>query len=317
VHTRKITLPRLLSALFLTFSLSIANQPAQAETDYKLGVQAYQGKRFEKAREYWEDSAADGNLSASFNLALLLSKGIGGPVDAERAVSLFRRVADAGLAIGQYNLGLAYYSGQGVAKDNGQAQIWWERAARQNHAQAQFNLGALLWNGEGVQNNAGEAIKWFRKSSDAGNVQAREFLDKILEENNRDTPGAPLETSTSDANPEISALLQQAADAYQRRDYERAFSNWNKAANLGNAVAQYELARLYRQGWGTEMDLSLAFEKNQRSAQQNLPQAQFQLAQDYLKGEQIDKNETLALYWMQSAADQGHVKAKDYLERLR
>ncbi len=290
---------------------------AWAESDYELGVRAYQEQQFEKARDYWEDSTLDGNISASFNLGLLLSKGIGGPVDAERAVRLFRRVAEAGLAIGQHNLALAYYSGRGIAKDNEQARAWWERAARQGHAQAQFNLGALLWNGDGVHKKPSEAIKWFRKSSDAGNAQARAFLDTILQQQSIDSPIQPLETPTTDPDPRISALLEQAANAYELQDFEAAFSHWSEAADQGNAIAQYELARLYRHGRGIDQDLSRAYQYTQRSADQNLSHAQYQIALYYLEGQQVSKNETLALFWMQSAADQGHLKAKDYIERLR
>jgi TPR repeat protein len=317
VQTAKTIIRKYLGLLLVACSLCSFNQTAQAESGYELGVQAYQNKQFEQARNYWEESAADGNLSASFNLGLLLSKGIGGPVDAKRAVRLFRRVAEAGLAIGQHNLALAYYSGNGIVKDNEQARIWWERAARQGHTTAQFNLGALLWNGDGVYKDPNEAAKWFRKASDAGNLQARTFLDTIMKQEVVSSPLEPLDTPTTDPNPVISALLEKAANAYQLQDFEIAFSLWNEAAELKNAIAQYQLARLYREGWGTSQDLSRAYQYTERSARQNLAQAQYRLALYYLEGEQIGKNDTLALYWMQSAADQGHIKAKDYLERLR
>ncbi len=306
-----------LGLLLVVGSLCSFHHTAQAESDYELGVRAYQNKQFQQARNYWEESAADGNLSASFNLGLLLTKGIGGPVDANRAVSLFRHTAEAGLAIGQHNLALAYYSGNGIVKDNEQARIWWERAARQGHTTAQFNLGALLWNGDGAYKDANEAVKWFRKASDAGNLQARTFLDTIMKQEAASSPLEPLDTPTADSNPVISALLEQAANAYQLQDFESAFLQWNEAAELGNAIAQYQLARLYREGWGAPQDLSRAYQYTERSAGQNLAQAQYRLALYYLEGEQIQKNDTLALYWMQSAADQGHIKAKDYLERLR
>lgn len=317
MRTRRATILNYFGVLLLVSGLNGYTPVAWAESDYTLGVQAYQNQQFVKARSYWEGSAAEGNISASFNLALLLSKGIGGPVDAQRAIKLFRRVAEAGLAIGQYNLALAYYSGNGVAKDNEQARIWWERAARQGHAQAQFNLGALLWNGDGVHKDASEAIKWFRKSSDGGNAQARSFLDTILQQQDISLPTEPLETANTDPDPGINALLQQAADAYQLQDFERAFSYWNEAAELNNAIAQYQLAHLYREGWGIEQDSSRAYHYTQLSAGQNLAPAQYRLALYYIKGEQVGKNETLALYWMQSAADQGHLEAKDHLERLR
>jgi TPR repeat protein len=288
-----------------------------AQNDYKLGVQAYQAKLYEEARDYWENSAADGNLSAAFNLGLLLSKGIGGDIDTERAVSLFRRVAESGLAIGEHNLALAYYSGNGIEQNMQQARIWWERAARQGHTQAQFNLGAMLWNGEGVEKDSNAAVKWFRKASDSGNLQARAFLDSILKQADTLSPAEPLDTPASDADPVINTLLQQAAAAYNRQNFDTAFVHWQKAAELNNAIAQYQLGRLYLNGLGTEKDLSRAYQTILLSAQQGLAQAQYRVARYYLEGEQVNKNDTLALFWMQSAADQSHVQAKDYLEGLR
>jgi TPR repeat protein len=313
------TLPKcnIFALLLFACGLSGLTQITQAQSSYELGDQAYRNKQFKEAREYWEDSASEGNLSATFNLGLLLYKGIGGPGDAQRAVTLFRRVADAGLAVGQNTLASAYYSGNGIAKDNEQARIWWERAARQNHTKAQLNLGILLWKGEGVHKDVSEAVKWFRKASDAGNLQARAYLDTILEQADVTSPAEPLDTPISDTNPVISNILQKASLAHQQQDYETAFSLWYEAAERGNAIAQYQLARLYHDGLGTRQDLSLAFKNIQSAAQQNLAQAQYRLAQYYLDGEQVTKNETLALFWMQSAADQGHLKAKDHLERLR
>ena len=309
---------RTLFSLLFCAGISLAFTPgAHAQSSYELGVQAYQAKQYEQARSYWEAAAAEGNVSASFNLGLLLSKGLGGPADPERAASLFRRAAESGLAIGQHNLALAYYTGKGVSRNNEQARIWWERAARQGHTQAQFNLAALLWNGDGVDKNANEAVKWFREASDAGHLQARAFLDSIFEEASLNSPAEPLDTPDSDTDPAISAQLQQAALAYRQQDYQQAFVLWTQAAEHGNAIAQYQLARLDREGLGIQQDPALAYRYTEQSAQQNLPEAQYRLAMYYLEGDQVEKNETLALYWMQSAADQGHIQATDYLERAR
>jgi len=317
VLNRRTIITRYLLRLLLAICLCGLHGFAWAESDYTLGVQAYQNNQLEKARAFWESSAADGNLSASFNLGLLLSKGLGGAADSIRAAELFRRAADAGIAVGQHNLALAYYSGNGIEKNLNQASIWWERAARQGHAQAQFNLGVLLWNGDGINKNEASAVEWFQKSSDAGNEQARAFLDTALEHKNTGLAIEPPGTPATDPNPAINSLLQQATQAYQQQDFESAYSSWLAAAESGNAAAQFQLAGLYREGRGTPKDLKRAYQYTKRSAAQNLPQAQYRLALYYLQGAQVVKNDTLALFWMQSAADQGHIKAKEYIKRLR
>ena len=289
-----------------------------AASDYEQGVTAYQNSDYEQARKYWERATADGNMSAAYNLGIILSRGLGGTADPERAVSLFRVAADAGIAVAQHNLALAYYAGNGVEKNNAQASIWWERAARHGHVQAQYNLGALLWNGEGIKKNEAEAIKLFRKASDAGNLQAQAFLDSILEQSDAqmqqerlDGPGA------SDPDPRINQRLIAAREAYLEQDYSVAHDQWKQASDAGNLFATYQLSYLYQAGLGVSADAQMSLQLLQQSANNGLAQAQYELAQHYLEGDIVNKNETLALYWMQSAADSKHIKAKDYIEQLR
>lgn len=289
-----------------------------AASDYEQGVQAYQNNDYEQAREHWERATADGNMSAAYNLGIILSKGLGGAADPERAVTLFRVAADAGIAVAQHSLALAYYAGKGVEKNNVQASIWWQRAARHGHVQAQYNLGALLWNGEGIKKNEAEAIKLFREASDAGSVQAQAFLESILEQSDvqmqqerLDGPGA------SDPDPGINKLLNAAREAYLGQDYALALDQWEQASKAGNHYATFQLSHLYQTGLGTSVNAAKSLQLIQQSANNGLAQAQYELARHYLDGDIVSKNETLALYWMQSAADNQHIKARDYLEQLR
>ncbi len=311
--------PLSLKTLFLLTAMALPFvAPANAASDYELGVQAYKAQDYELARKYWEDASADGNMSASYNLASILSRGLGGEADQQRALGLYRVAADAGLAVAQHNLALAYYAGNGVEKNNILAQAWWERAARQGHVQAQYNLGALLWNGEGVKRNEAEAIKLFRKASDAGNLQARAFLDSILEQSDAQMSVERLDgPGSNDANPVTNELLQQAREAYLRRDYTQAYDLWKQAETAGSAFASFQLGHLYLAGQGVEQNAQQALQLTQKAADKGLAQAQYELARHYLDGDIVTKNETLALYWMQSAADNKHIKAKDHLEQLR
>lgn len=305
-------------AAMLIVAAFVLPLPLYAASNYELGVAAYQNKQFEKAREHWEDSASEGNISAIFNLGILLSKGVGGAADLERAAALFKRAGDAGLAMGQHNLALAYYAGKGVLKDHKQAKFWWERAARQGHTQAQFNLGALLWNGDGIAKDSNQAVIWFRQASNAGHIQARTFLDTIFDQTEFAIAAETADNAPpKDLDPKLSSALNSAGEAYTQKDYTEAFSQWNDAANMGDADAQYQVARLYQQGQGIKQDSAKAFEFIQLSASNGQAQAQYELAQYYLQGNMVDKNDTLALYWMQSAADNKHIKARDYLEQLR
>lgn len=304
--------------LTIAFLILAYSNLALAASDYEQGVQAYQNSDYEQAREYWERATADGNMSAAYNLGIILSKGLGGTADPERAVSLFRVAADAGIAVAQHNLALAYYAGNGVEKNNAQASIWWERAARHGHVQAQYNLGALLWNGEGIKKNEAEAIKLFRKASDAGSVQAQNFLDSILKQSDIQMQQERLDgPDASDPDPAINQLLNAAREAFLGQEYALALDKWKQASEAGNNYATFQLSYLYQTGLGVSADAQKSLQLIQKSANNGLPQAQYELARHYLEGDIVSKNETLALYWMQSAADNKHIKAKDYLEQLR
>lgn len=318
MRTQNTSSPILKAIHYIAILILAYSNLTLAASDYEQGVQAYQNSEYAQAREHWERATEDGNMSAAYNLGIILSKGLGGAADPERAVNLFRVAADAGIAVAQHNLALAYYAGKGVEKNNTQASIWWERAARHGHVQAQYNLGALLWNGEGIKKNEAEAIKLFRKASDAGNLQAQAFLDSILEQSDAQMQQDRLDgPEASDPDPGINQLLNTAREAYLGQDYALAYENWSKASEAGNNYATFQLSYLYRTGQGVAADAQKSLQLLQQSANNGLAQAQYELAQHYLDGDILGKNETLALYWMQSAADSKHIKAKDYLEQLR
>jgi len=88
------------------------------------------------------------------------------------AVSIFRSLADQGLADAQNNLGSLYANGEGVTQNYAEAARWYRKAADQGHANAQTNLGFLYSEGQGVTQNYAEAARWYRKAADQGNVVA-------------------------------------------------------------------------------------------------------------------------------------------------
>jgi TPR repeat protein len=65
--------------------------------------------------------------------------------DYAKAKQLWEQAAAQGNAQAQYNLGLLYYNGQGVPQDYTKAREWFEKAAAQGLAQAQQSLKAREW----------------------------------------------------------------------------------------------------------------------------------------------------------------------------
>jgi TPR repeat protein len=70
-----------------------------------------------------------------------------------------------------------------------------------------------------------------------------------------------------------------------------------------DAQAAYDLATLYRNGYGVPRDAGLAIRWLEQAAQAGLPLAQFQLANEYRFGATLPHNDALALQWLTRAAN--------------
>ena len=84
--------------------------------------------------------------------------------DAERAFTLYRRAAEAGLPAAEFNVAVMLDSGRGVEADVAQAATWYARAAVRGEARAAYNLGQLYQAGQGVPKNLRIARAWFAAS---------------------------------------------------------------------------------------------------------------------------------------------------------
>jgi TPR repeat protein len=72
------------------------------------------------------------------------------PQDEAMAVQWFHRAAAQGHVTAQFNLGVAYAKGTGVPQDHAEAVQWYRRAAIQGDAEAQFGLSAMYVTGIGL-----------------------------------------------------------------------------------------------------------------------------------------------------------------------
>ena len=92
---------------------------------------------------------------------MMYAHGHGVPKDYEKARQWYERAAAQGDMTAQYNLGLLYADGVGVPQDYKKARQLWEQAAAQGDAKAQNNLGSMYENGEGVPQDYVLAYMWY------------------------------------------------------------------------------------------------------------------------------------------------------------
>lgn len=82
-----------------------------------------------------------------------------------------------------------------------------------------------------------------------------------------------------------------------------------RAAEHGDAAAQFIIATRYLDGDGTEQDVTRAAHWYQKAAIAGLAPAQYRLATLFERGRGVPKDASAALVWYQRAAEQGNVKA--------
>ncbi len=97
---------------------------------------------------------------------------------------------------------------------------------------------------------------------------------------------------------------------------ENKAEQWRKAAEQGDAEAQYNLGLCYEDGEGVTRDLCEAAKWWRKAAEQGYAQAQFDLGCCYAAGLGVAEDEAESVKWYRKAAEQGHEKAKAALKKL-
>ena len=97
------------------------------------------------------------------------------------------------------------------------------------------------------------------------------------------------------------------------QDYEKAFYWYEKAANSGEFIAQYKLGKMYYYGEGVVQDYEKAFYWYEKAANAGDSDAQINLGYMYEKGEGVVQDYKKALYWYEKAANAGDTSAQFYL----
>ena len=125
--------------------------------------------------------------------------GVGVDQSYQQARELFELSASQGNISAQYNLGIMYEQGQHVDQSYERAKDYFEAAARQGSADAQYSLGALYANGEGVEQSFERAREWWIKAAEQGQELAIKQLQRLDKHEGRTTPSfipKPLECAS-------------------------------------------------------------------------------------------------------------------------
>ena len=107
--------------------------------------------------------------------------------------------------------------------------------------------------------------------------------------------------------------FQDGWDAYYQGEYKTALEKWKPLAELGDALAQYNLGQMYRQGKEVSQDYQEAFRWYRLAAEQGIAEAQYALGWMYAKGGGVKQDYKEADKWWRLATAKGDSLAPFFL----
>ena len=110
--------------------------------------------------------------------------------------------------------------------------------------------------------------------------------------------------------------VQKGRLAYEKGDYGAALQIFTPLAKKGDLVAQFNLAKMYREGKGVSKDYRAAVKWFNLSAEQGNALAQYHLGVAYSFGLGVVPDYEIALNWYRKSAEQGNAFAQHHLSLL-
>ncbi len=134
----------------------------------------------EKAMPIFRKLAERGRLDAMHSIAHTYLYGIGGiGQDYDMAFSWFTRAAKNGCPQAMYHLGMCNAKGYGTSVDHALSAEWYCRSAEHGDEDAMYELGNCYEKGLGVKADAAKAREWYRRAAGLGQADAAERLSRL------------------------------------------------------------------------------------------------------------------------------------------
>lgn len=255
----------------------------------KLGETEFGKFNYILASENWEKALKLGHCTHLLQLAYMYidNSRYGMQPDLQHGVELIRKAAESGDTVAQYEMGKIYYEGKYVQHNATEAFNWMQKSAEAGDAQAQNELGNFYRKGTGCVMDPHRAVVWFEKSSYQGNTDGMwNYAERVYlgEGTMRDPRKAETLFKTlinkrglKENNPEMYGAALFRLAMLNTRDFNNlfeAFNYWEKAAEMGDATAQYNLGMCYLKGSGTSIDIKKAKEWFTKSSKNGFKDAQ-------------------------------------------
>ena len=254
---------------------------------FDAGIAAYKRGHYTIALSDFESRANQGDKVAQFCLAYMLKHGMGViEPKPNKALEWYKKAAEQGYVPAQNNLFVLYVrraldaANESKRTENAEkAENWLRMAAEEGYPPAQFNI---------YISDLDKDVKWLEKAA---------------------------EKNYPPAQNELGALYYSGKNDIVRNP-KKAVEFFRKAADKGNAKAQFYLGVCYDRGMGVKQNDKEAFKWYEESAKQGYGPAQFNLGAFFESGRGEAANEDEAIKWYFEAAINDEVDAQSNLAVL-
>ena len=213
--------------------------------------------------------------------ALAACESVGGEVPLlGDTVADLRGVAEQGDPAAMTALGQRYETGDGVPLDPGQTIDWYRKASAAGDPPGQYLLGRMHLNGGIQPGNARRATELFMRAAAHGHAGAQAALARLYERGE----GVPQHTRRAAQFYALASMHWEDEGRAESRGTPQPVRWFRRAARLGVAEAQFDLARAYELGHGVGQDLSQAELWYREAAEQGHDRAAGALARLYVSG---------------------------------
>ena len=275
---------------------------------------------FQKAEQLLLNESRSGNVLAIHDLGKLYSTEKLGEKNDEKSFSFYREALHALTVIepnadsmlpyepryeGQnmksadmrsyvwYRIGKMHCYGLGTEQDYEKAFEWFLKSAQEGNKFAQYSLANLYYYGNGVEKDLSQAFLWYRKSSEQGQ------------------PYAPYAVAQMYDKGEYVSQSEETAQRY----YKVALSGFLELESKDQADDNlfYKIGVMYKNGLGTEADISKAIDYFKRSAEMNNKNGLYEYGKVLIQGKHIEADLNKGLECIEKSIKLGNSNAKRFL----
>ncbi len=274
-------------------------------TFLEQGMYVSARKDFNRALEFDENHSA-----VLVALGDLHARGLGTVVNHGLAFRFFNKAATLGSAQGALFAGRARLLGEGTLYDVAAARQQLEQAAEADITEAALLLGASYRRPYADPPEPALALSWYERAEQAGDARAEVAIGYMLQngELGEVDVDAACGRFAAAAEADDAAGHARYAHCLLDRDAVEARHHFQRAAAQGHTAGYLGLGYLYAQGIGVPVALDRAMSWYQRAADVGSEMGQFELAR-LLLDQQDEAAERRALELLADATQAGHIPA--------